>query len=740
MNDKEVTTVFSVTGLSCASCAGSVEQLLLATSGVNKAVVNYASSSAVVSHQPNLSISQLQQAVKNIGYELWLVDEELNPAKIEEQKKRAWYSLRNQTILAAVLTIPVVVIGMFFMHWQNGIYLSMLLSAPVVFVIGRLFFIRAYMQVQRLHAGMDVLVALSTGVAFLFSVYQTILMMITPGLHLPVYYESASVVIVFVLLGKLLEEKAKWSTNAALQTLMQLQPDEVTVIRNNQPEKVRAAYVFPGDVILSKPGEHISLDGEISDGETWIDEQMMTGESLPVLKQKGDKVFAGTVNKTGVINYVATATGNKTFLAQLVKRVQTAQSTKAPVEQYTDKVVAIFVPVVIALAVITFFVWLLIGGEQSLHHALITSLSVLVIACPCALGLATPTAIMVGMGKGATHQILIKDAGSLELASRIDTIVLDKTGTITTGKLNVIKTIHASTQEQELVLAKWLALAQTSNHPVSIAVVNYLKERVQSSDKVEFARTISGKGITGMINQQPYYSGNLLFMEAHGICIPKFIMQQLDEQNFGATAVLFADAKEVLVLMWVSDVVHEQSKHAIEKLQLSGIDVFMLTGDRLAAALPVAKEVGIVHIKANVDPQEKAKFVNELKQSGKTVAMVGDGINDSEALAVADVSIAMGKGTDIAMQVAHITLVNNDLRLIQKAINLSKQTVEGIKQNLFWAFIYNLIGIPLAAGILFPINGFLLNPMIAGAAMAFSSLSVVLNSIRLKYKNINNDN
>ena len=586
---------------------------------------------------------------------------------------------------------------------------------------------------------MDTLVALSTGIAFLFSLFNTLYpkFWLQRGLEPHVYYEAATVIITFILLGKLLEERAKSNTSSAIKKLMGLQPKTLRVIRDGQELEIPIASVQGGDTIVVRPGEKIPVDGQVSEGRSFVDESMITGEPVPVEKTSGGKVFSGTVNQKGSFRFVAERVGGQTLLAQIIRQVQEAQGSKAPVQRLVDKIAGIFVPVVLGLAVLTFVVWMLVGGEAAFTHALLTSISVLVIACPCALGLATPTAIMVGIGRGAENNILIKDAESLELGHRVNAVVLDKTGTITEGKPVVTDgrwTDDTQTSEWKSVL---LALESQSEHPLAEAVVTWLRDEGVRPAKLSGFNSLTGRGVkvTGE-GGSTYYVGNQKLLEEHGIpststargLIPS--LSRLRKQ--AKTVIFFADETKVLGVLAIADKIKDSSPAAIKALQDRDIDVYMLTGDNEQTARAVAQQVDLEHFRAEVLPSDKADFVKELQQQGKIVAMVGDGINDSQALAQADVSIAMGKGSDIAMDVAKMTLITSDLRSIPKALQLSSKTVRGIRQNLFWAFIYNLIGIPIAAGILYPINGFLLDPMIAGAAMAFSSVSVVANSLRLR--------
>ncbi|KAB1509209.1 copper-translocating P-type ATPase [Butyricimonas faecihominis] len=742
MSGKEIHTkeTFQVLGMSCAVCALNVETTLGAQEGVYEAKVNFAGSTVLVDYNPQvITPVELQKAVEAAGYEL-VVENTEDTDQADRLQREEFLALKRKTIGAIVLAIPVFVIGMFFMHMPYGNWIMLAFTIPVMAFFGRDFFVHAYMQLKHGRANMDTLVAVSTGVAFLFSLFNTIWpeYWTSRGLEAHVYYEAAAVIIALILLGRLLEAKAKFSTSTAIKKLMGLQPKTVTkILADGSEEEVPIREVAVGDVLVVKPGEKIPVDGEVTEGASFVDESMITGESIPVEKVKGQPVYAGTINEKGSFRFRADKVGGETVLANIIRMVQEAQGSKAPVQKLVDRIAGIFVPVVMGIAVITFIVWMLIGGDLAFTHALLTSITVLVIACPCALGLATPTAIMVGIGKGAEHNILIKDAESLELMYRVNAIVLDKTGTITEGK-PVVTDIHWTPgAEDERYQSILLEIERRSEHPLADAVVQKFKEKVVNEISVSDFENQTGKGVTAKVGDKVYLVGNRALMDVNHVV--------LDDDNEklavrwegdGKTVVFFAGEGRVLALVAIADKIKESSRQAIATLHEKGIDVYMLTGDNALTARAVADQVGIRHFKAEVMPGEKANFVEALQHEGKVVAMVGDGINDSQALAQADVSIAMGKGSDIAMDVAKVTLITSDLNVIPRAIALSHQTVRAIRQNLFWAFIYNIIGIPLAAGVLYGINGFLLNPMIAAAAMAFSSVSVVTNSLRIKWKKL----
>lgn len=737
---KLVKETFPVLEMTCAACAVSVESMLKSVAGVQDAGVNFANGSAWVAYNPDLATkTDLQNTVRSIGYDL-VIDTE-NSEEIKEASQRNHYkSIKQRTIWASVLSLPIVVIGMFFMDMPYANWIMMVLAAPVIFYFGKSFFINAFKQAKHRKANMDTLVALSTGVAFLFSVFNTVYpdFWHQRGLHAHVYFEAAAVIIAFISLGKLLEEKAKSNTSSALKKLMGLQPKTVTVVHEggHQMEQPISA-VKPGDVLLVRPGEKIPVDGQVSSGESYVDESMISGEPVAVLKKNGEKVFAGTINQKGSFQFRAEKVGGDTVLAQIIKMVQQAQGSKAPVQKLVDKVAGIFVPVVIGIALLTFVVWMVAGGDNAFTHALLNAITVLVIACPCALGLATPTAIMVGVGKGAENNILIKDAESLELAHRVNAVVLDKTGTITEGRPAVTDLVFFAENNQPQYKAILKAIEAQSEHPLAEAVVAHFEDEPLPVIPVEKLESITGRGIKAFYNGREYAVGNHRLMEELGVAVSAVQFQKLEGlQQQAKTVVLFAEDKNLLAIIAIADKIKAGSKEAIAALQQSGIDVYMLTGDNAQTAAAVAKAAGVLQFRAEVMPADKAAFIQVLQKKGKVVAMVGDGINDSQALAQADVSIAMGKGSDIAMDVAKMTLITSDLNSIPKALRLSRKTVQAIRQNLFWAFIYNVIGIPLAAGVLYPVNGFLLNPMIAGAAMALSSVSVVSNSLRLKMRKL----
>lgn len=624
---------------------------------------------------------------------------------------------------------------MFFEDISSLKYVVWILATPVVFGLGREFYINAWRQLKHGTSNMDTLVAVSTGIAYTFSVFNLLFpdFWLSRGIEPHIYFEAASVIIAFILLGRLLEERAKQNTSTAIKKLIGLQPKTVTIIVDSDERTVPITAVQKGDTILVKPGERIAVDGMVVTGESYVDESMLNGEPVPLHKQSGEKVFAGTINQKGTFRFIADKIGSDTMLAQIIRMVQDAQGSKAPVQKLVDRIARFFVPAIISISIIAFIAWIFLAPTNGFTNGLLAMVTVLIIACPCALGLATPTAIMVGIGKGAEKGILIKDAQSLEIAQKIDTIILDKTGTITSGHPIVVESLWENDFEHSRKIL--YSLEKLSEHPLSDAVVNTLQnEKEISIDKFE---NVPGKGVKGIVGSQTYYVGNLSLLNDNHITIASHLQELANKWTQEAkTLVWFADSTQAIAAIALTDEIKQTSAQAISQLQEMGVEVYMLTGDNANSAQAISRKVGINHYKAGVLPNEKAQFIKELQANGKKVGMVGDGINDSAALAQANLSIAMGQGSDIAVDTAMATILSSDLLKIPETIRLSQLTIKTIYQNLFWAFIYNLIGIPIAAGIFYSINGFLLNPMWASAAMVFSSVSVVLNSLRLKRKRI----
>lgn len=729
------TKVLPVLEMSCAVCAGNVESTVQALSGVEKASVNFAAGTLTVTYNPYvITLEVMQAAVQAAGYDL-IVEAE-DPVAMQEEKARMHYKiLRRNTIGAWTLSIPLALLGMVFMHVPFGNWIMMVLALAIMIFFGRSFYVNGVRHALKGKANMDTLVALSTSIAFLFSLFNTLCpgFWLGKGLEPHVYYEASGVIIAFVLLGKLMEERAKNSTSSAIKGLMGLQPKTARLVTDGREEEVPISNLQVGNVVSVRPGEKIPVDGTLLQGSSSVDESMLSGEPIPVEKNAGDRVLAGTINQKGAFTMEATSVGGTTVLAQIVQMVQSAQGSKAPVQRIVDKISGIFVPVVVLLSFLTFVCWLVIGGESYFSYALLSAVSVLVIACPCALGLATPTALMVGMGKGAEQHILIKDAFALENLCKVDTVVLDKTGTLTEG-VPVVTDSYWISDDNIRYLDVLYTAEQKSEHPLASAILCWLEESGAKVCEAENFESLTGRGVRIQVEGVTYWAGSQGLLDIFQAGIPEKVRKQIGQwQEDGQSVVFYGQETRLLAVLAISDRIKPTSAEAVKELKKQGIEVHLLTGDGVRTAERVAATLDIGYYKAEVMPNDKEEYIISLQQQGKKVAMVGDGINDSQALARADVSIAMGKGTDIAMDVAMVTLITSDLLLLPGAIRLSKQTVRLIYQNLFWAFIYNVIGIPLAAGVLFPINGLLLNPMLASAAMAFSSVSVVLNSLRLKF-------
>jgi Cu+-exporting ATPase len=711
-----------LSGMSCAACALRIEKGLNKTIGVNSANVNFAAEKAYLDINPeNVNIDQLVQTVKNLGYEAY-PQNEIKERKMEEIKK-----LKILILISSILSFPLV-LGMilhlinFDIHFLHDPLFQLVLSAPVQFVVGWRFYKNSYHSLKSLSPGMDVLVAIGTLSAFSFSVYNGFF---SPNVsdRMNLYFEASSVIITLVLLGKYLEESAKGRTSEAIKKLMVLQPDKAVIIKDGIETITAIESVLPGDVVLIRPGERIPADGIILEGESSVDESMITGESMPVDKSTGNTVSAGTINLYGTFKFTAEKIGKNTFLAHIIETVEKAQGLKPAIQKLADKIAGVFVPSVLIIAAVTFCVWYF--GFGNFTGGLMAAVAVLVIACPCALGLATPTAIMVGTGKGAENGILIKNPDSLELAHKINTIILDKTGTLTQGKPVVTDLITAENfSERELALLAGSA-EKNSEHPVAAAISDYASKNFGELYTVQDFKAVPGKGVEAVISGKNISIGNAKFMDDKNISFSSFI-EKIDElEKTGKTVMIAAINNETAGLIAVADTLKKTSAEAVKQLKKIGLEVIMITGDNLKTAQYIADLAGIEKVLSNILPDGKSDEVMKLRNEGRIVAMVGDGINDSPALASADIGIAIGTGTDIAIESSDITLIKGDLLSVVTAIKLSRKTMSKIKQNLFWAFFYNVIGIPVAA------MG-LLNPVFAGAAMALSSVSVVSNSLALK--------
>ena len=741
------TLTLKLRGMSCASCAKSIEKAINNVPGVTNCNVNFGIEQATITYNTQkTNLDKIQAAVAEAGYssspqeDITSSDNETETAaRLAELKQ-----LQRKVIVGAVIS-TILVIGSFpamtGLHipiipaWLHNSWLQLVLTAPVQFWCGKAFYIGTWKALKRHAATMDILIALGTSAAYFYSVFATVFpsFFTAQGLTPNVYYETAAIVITLILLGKLLENRAKGQTSEAIRKLIGLSAKDATVIRNGQEIDVPIQFVILGDTVLVRPGEKIPVDGEIVAGDSTVDEAMMTGESLPVKKQIGAQVVGATINKTGSFKFRVTKVGKDTVLAQIVKLVQQAQGSKAPIQRLADQVTGWFVPVVIAIAIATFVIWFNFMGNFTL--ALITTIGVLIIACPCALGLATPTSIMVGTGKGAENGILIKGAESLELAHKIQTIVLDKTGTLTEGKRTVTDFITTSgtANQNELKLLRLAASVENnSEHPLAEAVVKYAKSQQVSLVEVEKFQAISGSGVKGIVSDRLIQIGTSRWLEELGIDTSALQEHQANLEKSSKTAVWVAVDGEMQGVIGIADALKPSSIVAVKALKKLKLDIVMLTGDNRHTADAIAQQVGITRVFAEVRPEQKVATVQKLQAEGKIVAMVGDGINDAPALAQADVGIAIGTGTDVAIAASDITLISGNLQGIVTAIELSRATMRNIRQNLFFAFIYNVAGIPIAAGILFPFFGWLLSPIIAGGAMAFSSVSVLTNALRLR--------
>ena len=730
--------VYPVMGIHCAACANNVEKIVKKQEGVEDASVNLAAAVLTVDFNSDVvSPEQLKDAVMKIGFDL-IIDEDNSMEEQEEAEHSYYEQLQRKTVVAWIFALPVAFMGMFFMDFPGINWWMLVLSLPVLFYSGHAFYVNAWKQAKHFTSNMDTLVALSTSIAFLFSLFNTLYPQFwyEQGLEPHVYYEAATVIIAFVLVGKLMEEKAKGKTSMAIRKLMGLQPKTARILRDGKEEDILISELKKGDKVSVRPGERVPVDGLIVEGDTFIDESMISGEPIPVEKKLNDKVLAGTINQNGAFVMSAEKVGRETVLAQIIRMVQEAQGSKAPVQRIVDKVTAVFVPTVLAIAILTFMVWMIVGGVDDFSYAMLSAVSVLVIACPCALGLATPTALMVGIGKGAEAHILIKDAVALEQMRKVDTVVLDKTGTVTEGRPTVTGWLHDAgwVNEHKGIL---YAAELKSEHPLALAIVEELKKDGNKPAIIDSFESRTGRGIVVTRGGKTYWAGSHRLLNDFGAKVSDLLKSMVEEyERSGKSLVYFGEESTLLAVIVISDKVKPTSIQAVKQMQAEGKYVVLLTGDGHLTAQNVAGEINANRFIAEALPDDKENVIKELQREGRVVAMVGDGINDSQALARADVSIAMGKGTDIAMDVAMVTLMTSDLLLLPKAFKLSRKTVRLIHQNLFWAFIYNLIGIPIAAGILFPMYGILLNPMIASAAMACSSVSVVLNSLSLNWRKL----
>lgn len=724
---------FTVSGMTCVACANRVEKRLNKLDGVNKATVNFALESATVDFNPDeVSVNEMKSTITKLGYKLEVKSDEQDGStdhrlqEIERQKKKF--------IISFILSFPLLWAMVSHFSFTSFIYLpdmlmnpwvQLALATPVQFIIGGQFYIGAYKALRNKSANMDVLVALGTSAAYFYSVYLSIQSIGSSEHMTDLYFETSAVLITLIILGKLFEAKAKGRSSEAIKKLMGLQAKTATVVRDGTEMKILIEEVVAGDIVYVKPGEKIPVDGEIVEGKSAIDESMLTGESIPVDKTIGDVVIGSTINKNGFLKVKATKVGRDTALAQIIKVVEEAQGSKAPIQRVADQISGIFVPVVVVIAIITFAVWMIFVTPGDFGGALEKMIAVLVIACPCALGLATPTSIMAGSGRSAEYGILFKGGEHLEATHRLDTVILDKTGTVTNGKPVLTDVIVADGFHEEEILRLVGAAEKNSEHPLAEAIVEGIKEKRIDIPSSETFEAIPGFGIESIVEGKQLLIGTRRLMAKFNIDIEEVSKSMEELEREGKTAMLIAIDKEYAGIVAVADTVKDTSKAAIARLKKMGLDVVMITGDNTQTAQAIAGQVGIDHVIAEVLPEGKAEEVKKLQAQGKKVAMVGDGINDAPALATADIGMAIGTGTDVAMEAADITLIRGDLNSIADAIFMSKMTIRNIKQNLFWALAYNGLGIPIAA------LGFLA-PWVAGAAMAFSSVSVVLNALRLQ--------
>lgn len=736
----EIKKTYPIVGMHCASCVRVIEKSLNRTSGVKEANVNLATEKATVTYESDIcSEDQLESAVSNVGYKIITKDDTISPDLEKEQKAKELKSLRNKVGVSLFLG-ALILWGSF--PWLAStapgflkiFWIQLLLATPVQFWAGWVFYRATIPAIKHRTANMDTLVALGTSVAFLYSAFVTVFPAIVMNLGIEVmpYFDVATIVIGLILLGRYFEASAKGQTSEAIKKLIGMQAKTARVLINGKEIDVPIEQVVIGSIIRVRPGEKVPVDGIIQDGESSIDESMITGESLPVEKTKGDIVVGATLNKTGTFTYKATKVGSETMLAQIIKLVQEAQGSKAPIQRIADLISSYFVPIVIMLAIATFAVWYVIGPDPSFVYAMLNMVAVLIIACPCAMGLATPTAIMVGTGKGAEHGILIRDAESLEIAHRVNTIIFDKTGTLTQGKPEVTDIIQTGKLSEKDILKFAASIEKGSEHSLAEAIVKGADNRKIKLEKVSKFKAVSGFGVEGILSGKQLFFGNRKLMDREKIVYQDYLTQIEKLEVEGKTVMLIAVDKNLIGLIAVADTIKDSAKTGVEDLISKGIEVVMITGDNKRTAQAIASKLGIKRVLAEVLPSQKEAEVRKIQAEGKIVAMVGDGINDAPALAQANVGIAIGSGTDVAIEAADIILINKDLKSVASAIELSKKTMRTIKMNLFWAFGYNILLIPVAMGALYPFFHVLLDPIFASIAMASSSISVVSNSLLLK--------
>ena len=718
----------------CQSCVTILDKALSKQPGIKSVNVNFSTEKAAVEFdEKQINENQLIEVIKSKGYNGHIMTEHDHSPILEEKKKKAELNkLKWKVIISAIFSLPALILGMFVMKGTIPLqeYIVWFLATPVQFYIGKQFYQGAWAALRNKTSNMDTLIAVGTSAAYLYSVY-VVLFAVEEGYQ---YFEAAAVLITFVVLGKYLEAVAKGKTSEAISKLMKMGAKTATIIRNGKEIKIPIDDVQKGDIVIVKPGEKIPVDGVITEGHSTIDESLVTGESIPVEKKKNDEVIGSTINKQGSFQFKATKVGSETTLSRIIKLIEDAQTKKAPIQRFADNISAYFVPIVIFIALATFTVWFSIV-QTEVGFALIAAVAVLVIACPCALGLATPTAIMVGTGIGAKQGILIKGGEALETAHKLKYVIFDKTGTITKGKPEVTNLVVSKGITEQKLLEIAGSIEKSSEHPLAEAIVNKAKEKKISWKKITNFKALTGRGVKAKLGTQEYHLGNLRLMQEQKVNLAGFKDEISSLESEGKTVMILAQGRKCLGMIAVADEIKEDSPLAIQKLQKLGIKVYMITGDNQRTAQAIAKKAGVKNYFAEVLPEDKAKYVKKLQKDGK-VAMVGDGINDAPALAQADIGIAMGSGTDVAMETGNIVLMKNNLLDVPKAIKLSKLTMSKIRQNMFWALVYNVLGIPIAAGILYPWTGWMLNPMIAGGAMALSSVSVITNSLLLKRKKL----
>lgn len=765
---------YRIKGMHCASCAGIIEKTLKKTEHVHSAEVNYGTETAKLSFdETKINPQILSEKIEKLGYSIVIPSEHYTEMSANEmgmsedehsahlglnqskkEKLEEIREMRNKVISV----IPLAIFSIFVMGWNILAQFNFLPKMPVVwyeffhhllpifatytlFVVGKPYLLGFYRFLRYGKANMDTLIGIGTSVAFIYSIIVTSFEeTLRPFINVEVdYYDVTIIVITFIALGKYLEASSKLKTGDAIEKLLNLQAKTAIVIRDEKEIEISINEVVLDDLIIVKPGNKIPVDGVLTEGSSYIDEAMVTGEPMPVEKNTGDTVIGGTINTTGSFTIKATKVGSETLLAHIIKMVEEAQGSKAPIQAMADKISSIFVPIVLVIAFGTLATWLILGSQylpfsQALSYGLVSFVGILVIACPCALGLATPTAIIVGVGKGAKEGILIKDATTLEKLHKVNTLVVDKTGTITKGKPELTSIQNLSDKNDNELLKILASLEQKSEHPIAHAIVYSAKEKKIELFQVSNFESIKGKGLQGEIDNIIYYAGNTRMIQDLNL---SFDLEKLEKETIeGKTPVILATKEKVFAVFLIADAIKDEAKEMVKKLHSMGIKVVMLTGDNKNTANYIAKQVGIDKVIAEVMPEDKLRIIRELQKEGKVVAMAGDGVNDAPALAQAEVGIAMGTGTDVAIESAGVTLLHGDISKVVKAINLSKMTIRVIKQNLFWAFFYNIIGIPLAAGVFYPFFGWLLSPVFAGLAMAFSSVSVVTNSLRLKSKSL----